>query len=112
MIFRQILKGFAILVLINFAGCTPAVYPDRKIVTMAVWDLENTNEPPVAAEMGELLAAKIIETLEDLENYQVVERERLILALEELNLGSSFVVNKSTRLKIGRLVGARLMVFG
>ena len=42
----------------------------------------------------------------------MVERERLILALEELKLGSSALADPSTRLQIGRIVGARYMVFG
>jgi len=61
---------------------------------------------------GDLLAARIIETLEDSGAYQVIERERIIDVLEELNLGTSPIVDESTRLKIGQIVGARYMVFG
>ena len=32
--------------------------------------------------------------------------------MEELNIGTSDVVSDSTRLEIGRIVGARLMLFG
>jgi hypothetical protein len=32
--------------------------------------------------------------------------------LEELHLGSSALADEQTRLKLGKLVGARLMVFG
>ncbi len=44
--------------------------------------------------------------------YSVVERERLLLALEELRLGTTSLVDERFRLDLGRLVGARLMVFG
>lgn len=44
--------------------------------------------------------------------YSVVERERLLLALEELRLGTTSLVDESSRLELGRLVGAQLMVFG
>ena len=54
----------------------------------------------------------MIETFKESVTFQVVERQRLILALEELNLGSSSLANEATRLRIGRIVGARFMVFG
>jgi curli biogenesis system outer membrane secretion channel CsgG len=105
--------GLTVLMLVYFSGCASAPCMEKKIFTVAVWDLENLNPADaVGAEMGELLAVKIIETLKDSGAYTVVERERLILALEELNLGTSTLVDKSTRLKIGKIVGARLMVFG
>ena len=62
--------------------------------------------------MGELLASEVIATLKEANTYQVVERQRLILALEELNLGSSSLADEATRLQIGRIIGARFMVFG
>jgi curli biogenesis system outer membrane secretion channel CsgG len=42
----------------------------------------------------------------------VVEREKLVAMLEELTLGSSELADESTRLKVGRMIGAREMVFG
>lgn len=105
--------GLIILLLVFFAGCTAASCKDPQAPAVAVWDLENLNpDEAIGADMGELLAAKVIETLKASGRMQVVERERLILALEELDLGSSKVVEESTRLKIGRIIGARYMVFG
>lgn len=105
--------GLIILLLAFFAGCTTAACKDRQTPAVAVWDLENLNpEEAIGADLGELLAAKVIETLKTSGNMQVVERERLILALEELNLGSSGLADEATRLKIGRIIGARFMVFG
>ncbi|NNL76606.1 MAG: hypothetical protein HKO68_09760 [Desulfobacterales bacterium] len=80
---------------------------------VAVWDLEDlTPVPSAAADMGEILSAKVIETFKESGNYEVVERQRLLLVLEELNLGTTELISESTRLKIGQLIGARLMVFG
>jgi curli biogenesis system outer membrane secretion channel CsgG len=62
--------------------------------------------------MGELLSTKVIETFKETDLYTVVERERLLLVLEELNLGTTSLVDETTRLRIGKLVGAQLMVFG
>ncbi|MBP1724943.1 MAG: Curli production assembly/transport component CsgG [Deltaproteobacteria bacterium] len=40
-----------------------------------------------------------------------MERERLRLVLKELKLGTTSLVDDSTRLRLGKLVGAILMVF-
>ncbi len=86
---------------------------DQQTPAVAVWDLANLNPAEaVGPDMGELLAAKVIETLKESGAFQVVERERLILALEELARGSTSLVDEATRLRIGRIVGARFMVFG
>jgi hypothetical protein len=63
-------------------------------------------------DLGELFANQIIETLKEKEGITIVERDRLLLALEELNLGTSSLADEDTRLELGRIVGARLMVFG
>jgi curli biogenesis system outer membrane secretion channel CsgG len=80
---------------------------------VAVWDLENlslsTSGQP---ELGEILSGQIIETLKKRGDYAVVERKRLLLALEELRLGTTALADESTRLRLGKLVGARWMVFG
>jgi len=107
------LIGLSILLLAFFSGCTSAPCMDQQTSAVAVWDLENLNPAEtIDPDVGELLAAKVIETLNESGAFQVVERERLIRVLEELNLGSSSLVDESTRLKIGRIVGARFMVFG
>jgi curli biogenesis system outer membrane secretion channel CsgG len=107
--------GLLILLFTFYFGCTPGPKPvmERQTSTVAVWDLENLNpNAAIGADMGELLAAEVIETFKESSTFQVVERQRLILALEELNLGSSALANEATRLRIGRIVGARFMVFG
>lgn len=107
------LIGLSILLLTFFPGCTSAPCLDQQTPAVAVWDLANLNpDEAIGPDMGELLAAKVIETLKESGAFQVVERERLILALEELTLGNSSLVDESTRLKIGRIIGARFMVFG
>ena len=105
------------LLLMFLSGCTvtekPGMEMERQASTVAVWDLENLNpNEAVGIDMGELLASEVIETLKKSGKFQVVERQRLILALEELQLGSSSLADEATRLKIGRIVGARFMVFG
>lgn len=80
---------------------------------MAVWDMTYSGPAHAPeAEWGELLSSAVIETFQADDRYEVVERQQLLLALEELRLGSSDLVDDSTRLRLGEIVGARFMVFG
>jgi len=100
-------------IILCVAGGTTAPAVAQAGGAVAVWDLEDlTPVPSIAADMGEILSAKVIETFQESGNYRVVERQRLLLILEELNLGTTELSSEATRLEIGRIVGARLMVFG
>ncbi len=80
---------------------------------IAVWNIEDLS--PVKStqvELGEFITATIIETLENRCGFTIVEREKLLLALEELSLGSSDLASESTLLQLGKILGAKLMVFG
>jgi len=101
--------------LIGCAGAPPAServdYGPGTIV--AVWNLEdlspiNSNQP----DLGEFISVTIIETLENRCEFKIVEREKLVIALEELSLGSSELASESSRLRIGKILGAKLMMFG
>jgi len=63
-------------------------------------------------EMSEFLTAEVTNTLKEKGEYEIVEREKLLLALEELQLGSSDLVSDTSRLQVGQVLGAQLMVFG
>lgn len=107
------LIGISLLLLMFLSGCSTAPSMERPTPAVAVWDLENLNpNEAIGTDMGELLASEVIATLKEAGTFEVVERQRLILALEELNLGSSSLADNATRLKIGHIVGARFMVFG
>ena len=82
-------------------------------VIVAVWDMEDLScKDSSGKDLGQILSAEIIESLKTIGGYQVVERQRLLLVLEELNFGSSSLADKSTRLHIGKIAGATCMVFG
>jgi curli biogenesis system outer membrane secretion channel CsgG len=105
---------YKLLLLSVFILCScasEAPYPGNAAV--AVWDLDNLT--PAASgrdDLGELLSSQVIDTLQKRGDHPVVERQRLILAMEELKLGSTSLADEETRLRLGRLTGARLMVFG
>lgn len=84
----------------------------ERVRSVAVWDLENLSvEASDNPDLGGLLAAEIIQAVQGAGDIQVVEREKLVAILEELKLGST-LADDATRLKVGRMTGAREMVFG
>jgi TolB-like protein len=91
---------------------TPMQYDSGSRV--AVWDLEDMSvaDNPMLSDMRDFMTAAIIETLAENGGFEVIERQKLLLALEELSLGSSALVNEDNRLALGRILGAQLMVFG
>jgi len=96
-----------------FTSCAPRSIISEEGATVAVWDLDDLS--PSASNnpgMGEILSAQVMETIMTGGKVTVIERERLLLALEELHLGTSSLADEATRLKLGRLVGAQAMVFG
>ena len=103
---------FLLLGLLGAAGCaTTETIPVDTVI--AVWDVENLN--PVSEQspqLGEFLAARVMQTFKDTGRYTVVERQRLQVVLEELALGSAGLADEASRLQLGRLLGARYMVFG
>lgn len=100
-----------LLVAAVLPGCAGAPV-SRSAPAVAVWDPEDLS-PGSAGEqgIGEVLALRIIETARA-RGISVVERQKLLLAVEELRLGSSALADESTRLRLGRITGARLMIFG
>ena len=113
MLSSRILVRSLALIGLFFLGCTvrPVVYEQGTVV--AVWDIENLS--PVKDSNPDLsghLSARVAATIKNKGYYNIVERQRLLLVLDELNLGTSMMVDETTRLKLGRMVGARLMVFG
>jgi len=106
--------GLALCLILVMAGCAgqPAPVPSGP-PALAVWPLEDLSLPGSGRpEAAELMTAAVMEAVEAEGDYALVERERLLAVLQELSLGSSELAAESTGLRIGRIVGARLMLFG
>jgi curli biogenesis system outer membrane secretion channel CsgG len=107
------LLGILTAIVVSFAGCASKQVLTAQDTTIAVWDLENlTPGDPGMLDLGEPLSTKIIDSLKESGDFTVIERQRLLLALEELNIGSTSLVDEDTRLSMGKMLGARFMVFG
>lgn len=111
--FRRIFCKIILATFLFALACVTSPPPQEKGLTIAIWDLDDlspvTNGRP---HLGELLTSQVIEGLKKKGQYTIVERERLLLVLEEQRLGTTSLVDESTRLKLGRLLGARRMIFG
>lgn len=109
---RVLIRCFALMGLFFF-GCAAPQVVYEKGTSVAVWDFENLS--PMKGghpDLSEFLSAKVAGTIKAKGYYNIVERQRLLLLLDELNLGTSMLVDEATGLQLGRMVGARLMVFG
>ncbi len=111
----QFNKRVYILILLSafiMSCATHSNLPENgKIV--AVWNLDNLSfQPSVWPDLGELLGSKVAEYIASNTGYTVVERQKLVEVLAELNLATSVLTDPATRLKIGRLAGAKMMIFG
>jgi curli biogenesis system outer membrane secretion channel CsgG len=113
MLLQRAIVLSCVVLFILFSGCATTQEIPALTTTIAVWDLEdlscNTSTLP---DLKQMLSAEIMETIRGKSSYDLVERQRLLLILEELNLGSSDLADENTRLKIGKMVGATQMVFG
>jgi curli biogenesis system outer membrane secretion channel CsgG len=108
---KRLLVIFVVMMLGVSCAPKPAVHEGGAAV--AVWDLDDLSlSSTVRPDLGELLSAQIIEALKKRGNPAVVERQRLLMALEELRLGTTRLVDETTRLRLGQVVGARWMIFG
>jgi len=114
---RRLRRTLLLLVLVTLviagalSGCAGAPV-NVSVPAVAVWDPEDVS-PGAAVEqgVGEVLGLRIVEAIRA-RGLSVVERQKLLLAVEELKLGSSALADESTRLRLGRITGARRMVFG
>ena len=96
----------------SLSSCAHGPTVGQRQAGVAVWDLDDLSPGPPGEHLGELFAAQVMEVLKEKGEYTVVERNRLLLVLEELRLGSSSLVDEQARLRLGKLVGARYMIFG
>jgi curli biogenesis system outer membrane secretion channel CsgG len=110
---RKTLTALFLSLMVFLVSCATGPVSYTKGAPLAVWDLEDLSPSAGGnAGLGELLSSRIMETLQQRGDFTIIERERLLLALQELHLGSSSLSDESTRLKLGKLMGAQFMVFG
>lgn len=83
-----------------------------KRLTIAVVDFTNTNKDPKLDYLVKGIPESIITYLGKKGKVRIVERARLDVALKELKLGISGIVDEQTAVKIGKAVGATAIIVG
>jgi TolB-like protein len=83
-------------------------------LTMAVLDFENRSfmNAEKYAVLSQGLAEMMITELSQVEEVQMVERRRLRELLDELKLSQSGMISESGSVQVGKMLGAKNMVFG
>ncbi len=108
---KHILIYLTLLSLSIFISCSSGVKQTNQSV--AVWDLDDLSPSGSSqSDLGELISIEVIRTFQDSGSYSVIERERLHLALGELDIGTTAIVDETTRLRLGKMSSAQIMVFG
>jgi TolB-like protein len=101
-------------VVVFLIGVSGALMAGPGETTLAVLDFENNSffnaESYQALTKG--LAEMMITELQQIQAIKVVERRRLRTMLEELKLSQSGLVEEKGTLQVGKLLGARHLVFG
>ncbi len=106
------LLSVACLLTTGLPGCATTA-KQAVPLTIAVLDIENLSPDDSSGDdLGGLLSSEIVSRLSTKPGVQVIERQKLLSVLQELKLGSSELTDESVRLKVGRMLGARRMVFG
>ena len=106
-----------ILVLLVVTACaawahaqTPEKAQGPPAVTVAILDYQaaSPGNPDLGLQIAEILTARL--SIED--SFQLVERSKLGSVLEEQKLKLAGIVDQDQAVKVGKLVGAKLMVMG
>jgi len=107
-----ILLSVICILMAGIAGCATNSKKSG-LMTVAVFDIENLSSDDMAGDdLGMLLSSEIVGRLSTKPGVQIIERQKLLSVLQELKLGSSELTDESVRLKVGRMLGAKRMVFG
>jgi hypothetical protein len=88
---------------------------DRKIKTIAIMEFDNYSVGKYQEELGFItmgLADFFESDFSKLSSLRVVERDKVDYVLKEIELSKSGMVEKSTAIRVGKLLGAQIMVFG
>lgn len=95
-------------------GLAPLRAEDRPPVTLAIFAFENNSIDskdrldPLRRGIADMLTTR----LSKVKSVKVVERQRMQALVEELHLNETDMVNAATALKIGKILGAHILVFG
>lgn len=116
-ILQKFILSFFIFFSVLFTHIASAADHDSKEPTLVVWDFDNqvlgtSEQIATLSYLERALPEMIITGLSQGSTLRIVERLKLQEILQELKLGSSHLSDEDGRLKLGKTLGAKYMVFG
>ena len=110
---------FVVFVLISpvvaLAGEEDEPLQDSGVQVIAVWDFENSTMPGMGGQVDYLVRIvpeMIVSKMVDIPGIKIVERVQLQEVLQEQKLGLSDLVHQKSQLDLGKISGAKFMIFG
>jgi TolB-like protein len=106
------MKHSIVLALILFCGIAAA--QEKAPQTIAILPFENNSivDKEKLDPLRKGLADMLTTEMSKVKALKVLERSKIQVVVEELNLGETELVDKSTTQKMGKLLGARVLLFG
>ena len=86
--------------------------PESKLLTVAVAPFRTEGLDPSLAWLGKSFADALMSRLQRARSVRVVEREFLDQVMAEMKLQSSSLFDERSAVQVGKLLGAKVMVFG
>jgi hypothetical protein len=102
-----------LIILASLIGChgkgsnVPVDMGDVELVTLAVLYFDTDEEA-----LGNLTLDTLIIEFSKMQEFAVVEREKLDAVLDELGLSATDLVDEATKVRVGKVLGAHLMCSG
>jgi TolB-like protein len=112
---KSLVARRAVLVfLLACIGAAEAYTQDASQQTIAILNFENNSvvDKDKLDPLKKGLADMLITEMSKIKGLKVVERQRIQSVVEELNLGETDLVDKGTSQKMGKLLGAKVLLFG
>ncbi len=112
---QRILFGMAalcVLLLNNVVFVQTAQASDPKTIAVLYFENNSVVDKDKLDPLKKGLADMMITEMTKIKGIRVVERQRIQSIIEELNLNETDMVDKSTTQQMGKLLGAKVMLFG
>ncbi|MCX6137219.1 MAG: hypothetical protein NTV54_06970 [Ignavibacteriales bacterium] len=102
------------MLLVLSLGCVLAVAQEKGPQTIAILPFENNSivDKEKLDPLRKGLADMLTTEMSKVKALKVLERSKIQVVVEELNLGETELVDKNTTQKMGKLLGARVLLFG
>ena len=103
-----------LVALLAFCGVNVSAQEEESVLvpTAAVLAFENRNRSAVNEELGRSVSELLMIELMARDTADFVERAEIDKVMDELHLSAAGLVDKDSQVKIGRLVGARVLITG